>query len=494
MTDVYNLGLAGGCSGHDVGVWFPLTGTGPDLAYLIQTDITCNLEVSLDPDSADLALYVLSPDCIDENGNCIRVDDAGGMGVAEVVSFTSAVDQPYYVIVDGFNGQSGAFDLDISETSGTGCQLVPGMGDIGDWVWYDEDQNGIQNSYEVGLSGVHVRLYECYGDLIDQTDTDSSGNYSFVDVPSGSYNLEFVEDNPDWLLTAKDQGGDDYVDSDADPTTGQTGCFYVAADVVDTRFDAGYYLVGTKSLGGQVWYDTDQDGIDDDISNEPGVENVKVELFDNAACSGSAIDWQNTNADGEYVWHGISTGDRCLRFSNFPSGWQISPQDQGGDDTRDSDVDPATGQISGITLNDHWFDEDVGVYMPGSLGGTVFCDADGDSVLDPGEGKAGFRVDLLWDLGCDANPEAILGSTDTATDGSYLFSNLITGPPDPGQDECYFVAPGPDCTGACCALAGPAWYWHRLDATSPSGLDDRFWYEARTLYFYLPLAPRGWGP
>jgi hypothetical protein len=92
---------------------------------MIMTDRTCTLAVSMDPTgSDDLALYVERNGCFDVAGNCAIVDDAGGGGVQEDVEFQAAVGMYYYVIVDGYNGASGPYDLTISEVTSTGCQLV----------------------------------------------------------------------------------------------------------------------------------------------------------------------------------------------------------------------------------------------------------------------------------------------------------------------------------------------------------------------------------
>ena len=51
-----------------------------------------------------------------------------------------------------------------------------------------------------------------------------------------------------------------------------------------------------------------------------------------------------------------------LPLQFYTACWQISPQDQGGDDTKDSDADPATGQIPNIQHTTHRLYEDVGLY------------------------------------------------------------------------------------------------------------------------------------
>ena len=119
LGDFINLGAFGQCAAG--GPQFTGTGFGPDLIYRIVVDVDCDLTVTMSPDSVDLALYVVS-DCLDAAVTCFGVDDAGGMGVPESVTFSAIADVTYFVVVDGFNNSEGSFALDIS---GAGCMLVP---------------------------------------------------------------------------------------------------------------------------------------------------------------------------------------------------------------------------------------------------------------------------------------------------------------------------------------------------------------------------------
>lgn len=117
LTD--DLVFAAACGGFNAS-----SGLGPDLVYRVQTDVDCGVNVALDPAAADLALWVVT-DCADPVGGCVGGDDSGGNGTIEEVAFTATGGQEYFVVVDGFGGASDAFDLSITETTATGCTLVP---------------------------------------------------------------------------------------------------------------------------------------------------------------------------------------------------------------------------------------------------------------------------------------------------------------------------------------------------------------------------------
>lgn len=101
----------GGVSG---GTMFTGTGAGPDKVYKLNSPTAGTAIVSMDPTTtADLALYVLSPTCPPGmfTTNCIVGDDSGGGGTAEMVTFPIAAGTDYFIVVDGFAGASGPYDL-----------------------------------------------------------------------------------------------------------------------------------------------------------------------------------------------------------------------------------------------------------------------------------------------------------------------------------------------------------------------------------------------
>ncbi|NIN70176.1 MAG: hypothetical protein GTO63_36970, partial [Anaerolineae bacterium] len=83
--------------------------------------------------------------------------------------------------------------------------------------------------------------------------------------------------------------------------------------------------VSVWDLGGQVWYDTNQNGTQE--AGEPGVSGVYVDLFPNSDCTGSSVDNDTTDANGFYLFPNLAgVGYYCLEFSNIPVGWVITPQ------------------------------------------------------------------------------------------------------------------------------------------------------------------------
>lgn len=116
---------------------------------------------------------------------------------------------------------------------------------IGDYVWEDENENGIQDADEMGISGVEVRLASPDGAGgfvdVDVTLTDNAGRYCFV-VPAGDYKLTFGKPSVHHIATLQNEGANDSLDSDIDPDMLMTDVFSIGDAEENLQFDAGFIL------------------------------------------------------------------------------------------------------------------------------------------------------------------------------------------------------------------------------------------------------------
>jgi hypothetical protein len=117
---------------------------------------------------------------------------------------------------------------------------------IGNRVWLDENENGQQDAWEVGVGGVCVLLYRNgNNEQFWVTSTDSNGYY-FLDFPKdntgrlldGNYELRFETSNA-YKFTTPNVGNED-TDSDVDPLTKQISNFQL--NDTDLSLDAGLIL------------------------------------------------------------------------------------------------------------------------------------------------------------------------------------------------------------------------------------------------------------
>ncbi|WP_096788070.1 SdrD B-like domain-containing protein [Rhodobacter sp. CZR27] len=266
-------------------------------------------------------------------------------------------------------------------------------------------------------AGVTVKLVDLSGRVVATTTTDANGAYSFENVRAGQYKVVGVA--PDGTeFTLRDAGTDDSLDSDVDAGGASDVLTVRGGETVDV--DLGLCTFRPASISGRYFVDTDNSGTD---QAEPGVGGVTVQLM---GADGRVVATTTTAADGSYSFGGLKAGDYTVAFGDDPAGRVFVGRDVGGDDTVDSDVNPATGRTDRITLGrgEAKTDVDAGVRDPrtASIGDTVFLDADGDGVQDATEaGADGVEVTLLNGKG------AVVASTTTANGGQYSFTGLAAG-------------------------------------------------------------------
>ena len=116
---------------------------------------------------------------------------------------------------------------------------------IGDFVWYDKDRDGIQDSSEYGVKNVTVVLFDTDGNVIDRTLTNSSGIYH-LSAPIGSYTIGFSDLPSNYSFTSQNIGSSDAKDSDVD-SSGRTGEFTVGSVENNLIYDAGIVLLGVDN-------------------------------------------------------------------------------------------------------------------------------------------------------------------------------------------------------------------------------------------------------
>ncbi|MGD9780981.1 MAG: SdrD B-like domain-containing protein, partial [Kiritimatiellia bacterium] len=86
---------------------------------------------------------------------------------------------------------------------------------IGDWIWFDEDRDGIQDAGETnGIPNIPVALLDTNGTIVAETAADLDGNYLFANMPTGTYVVRFdlTSLTTNEMLSPFNVGSDDAVD------------------------------------------------------------------------------------------------------------------------------------------------------------------------------------------------------------------------------------------------------------------------------------------
>ena len=352
-------------------------------------------------------------------------------------------------------GTNDETDSDADATTGrTGLNSVPAGGKnlsvdcgwyvkpdtrkatLGNFVWEDINDNGIQDPSEPGIANVGVGLSVPANPLafFTTTKTDASGKYLFQDLEPGTYRVSFAQ--PSGFKPAKPNviGGNatDENDSDAAIADGSTGTYTLVRGDENLTVDAGFVRLPTTpklKLGDRLFDDLNSNGIQD--ANEPGISGAKVELLD---ANGNVLATQNTIADGRYTFENLDAATYRVRFT-APAGRTFTTKDAGTDDGLDSDVNTA-GLTDNVILVADNFNVDAGVLPTPvtqklKLGDRLFDDLNSNGIQDANEpGISGAKVELL-----DANGN-VLATQNTIADGRYTFFEL-----NPGQYRVRFTAP-----------------------------------------------------
>ncbi|WP_295045377.1 SdrD B-like domain-containing protein [uncultured Paracoccus sp.] len=241
-------------------------------------------------------------------------------------------------------GKTGAIIVEIGETSSDNDAGLkdPATAAIKGRIFVDANDNAVDNN-EAGAAGVTVKLLNAAGAVIATTTTAADGSYSFGNLKAGDYSVEFPKTVNGLVLVDANVGGDDTIDSDANPTTGRTGTISLTLGQVSSDNDAGIKDPATASIGNFVFLDADKDGVQD--AGEAGVAGVTVTLYD---ASGAVIATTLTTAAGEYLFSGLKAGTYTVGFTE-KAGYDFTTANV-GNDASDSDANVTTGLTAPITL------------------------------------------------------------------------------------------------------------------------------------------------
>jgi len=113
---------------------------------------------------------------------------------------------------------------------------------IGNYVWFDFNEDGLKDASESGVKGVEISLLDENDNVVANTTSDEGGFYQFTKITPGRYRLSF-DPPPSFQFTKRTEiapsGLDSNLDSDVDVETGKTDFFEVLPGQNDTVWGAG---------------------------------------------------------------------------------------------------------------------------------------------------------------------------------------------------------------------------------------------------------------
>ncbi len=361
------------------------------------------------------------------SGNYV-VDVTDDNGVLDDFSLTTGSTDPHGPISLGRNENYLDADFGYAPSDATKATL-------GDFVWSDADDDGMQDPGEPGIGGVTIQLLADndgdgnFTDVVSTTVTADDGFYLFPNLEPGDYVVDVTDTAgvlTGYTLTSGPQSRPD----PTRPITLEAGDVYLNADF-------GYYKAGLGTIGNQIWLDEDGDGLYEPGDGETGFADVTVSLIMDSNGNG---EWDAgelvvatvTASDGTYQFTGLSLDDgdgdadylvHVTDLNDVLRRYRKSVGLSPGSDNNSQD-DPYAVALSAASPSNqtadfgYYFDQDQGL-----VGDTVWYDLNGNGVQDDGEpGIAGVEVEL-WTLKKNGSRFKKIGTVTTDANGNYYFPN-----------------------------------------------------------------------
>ena len=180
---------------------------------------------------------------------------------------------------------------------------------VGDYVWFDANKDGLQDSDEPALPGITATIVDASGNpVVDASGrpvsavtTGADGKYTFENLLPGDYKVSF-QAPAGYEATVSDAGADRAKDSN-----GASASVSLVQGQTDDTIDFG--AVGTGVIGDQLFVDVNQNGGSAPDAGDKVLPNVKVTLTWTGPGGITRTFETVTDADGKYTFENLLPGE-----------------------------------------------------------------------------------------------------------------------------------------------------------------------------------------
>jgi hypothetical protein len=291
----------------------------------------------------------------------------------------------------------GAFTVDLAQESSSIDTLFFGNYRpeclVTGSVFNDIDRDSVRQITDPPLPNWEITLLDGDDGWVDQVNTDSSGDYSFLVAIPGSYHLEQYLPS-DWVSTVPGGRPPQYYFSISETDSLRTGNVFGSYQIV--------YVPPPNSvtISGNVFNDLNMNGVRDE--REPGLAGFSVYA--------SGPDWYGRESDstGHFSFQGLPAGTYQVSMARDYTWGQSIPDSFYTLTLTDNQIID--------TLQFGWFQRPTG-----TIQGTVYNDLNRNGVRDSLEmGLHGWTVTVR-------DSDAWVRSTVTDSAGRFMLGEIITG-------------------------------------------------------------------
>lgn len=305
----------------------------------------------------------------------------------------------------------GTYETDV--VIATVNAVIPRTAEVGDLLWADLDDDGIQDAGERGIHGATVEVLDTNGNVVESATT-RVGRYSVGNLAAGTYALRVQ------LPTGYTYG------SGLDPVTGISNSFILTAGQSLTNVDVALVPPSVGQVGDQVWHDGDEDGL---RGAESGADAITVQLL----AGDDVVDTVTTDPAGAFSITNVLPGDYRLKVDpGADEGFTV--QGTGWTDD-DSEISVLTGTSNDFHLSAGVTDDtrdaglvgpcyNVDLVAPGSV--WKHWSPGSTDTVPAGWNQPGFTGDSSWQEGFSPlGFGTVRAVTNTGTPASGVFATYF---------------------------------------------------------------------
>ncbi len=295
---------------------------------------------------------------------------------------TTAAEETGGLVIGGVNSDDADNAAEDSGNMTVDFGFYPSKVSIGSIIWNDINNNGLQDSGELGIPGATVELLDGTGNLVAGVAsqlTGVDGSYYFSGLAEGDYKVRVTMPAGYTKSTNQTVADNDNTANDSNIATSvgnihTSGLFTLTANSETTAADetGGLVIGGVNSddadnadsetensgnmtvdfgfyqpvsIGSIIWNDENNNGLQD--AGELGIPGATVELLDGTGNPVAGVASQLTGVDGSYYFSGLTPGDYKVRVT-MPAGYTKSTNQTVADNdntANDSNIATSVGNV-----------------------------------------------------------------------------------------------------------------------------------------------------